>query len=102
MIKKNKPALSVALCLLAVGLTTGAMSLHAMVNTYSGVCGPLTGIPGLLQRAGFVPAGKCKPSVRGVCSESLCKTTAGKAGHCKAEKDGHVIVCVCLPGVVSR
>ena len=102
--KKNQAAMAITVCVLALG-TWGATSVRAMVNTYSGVCGSLDGVPGLLQKAGFVPRGNCKAIVPigpdHKCRASACEV-AGKAGHCLQVGDGKKYYCACRVDRTSR
>jgi hypothetical protein len=102
--KTHKTA--VMCCLLSalfLGVSSGAVLVIQTVQTYSGACEKLSGFPGVLQKAGFVPEGTCDTKVRfrGDCRNHTC-TVDGKAGHCVAEKANTGYVCVCKPNRPSR
>jgi hypothetical protein len=100
--KKNKRILVVsALCFLAVGVTGARAAFLNTVQAYQGACSELTGIPGLLQSAGFIPVGNCK--VRGdECATKFCEV-GGRRGHCAfRETKKHVPYCICLPVHTSQ
>ena len=104
MIKRHRKALLITLCLIILGLTSGAMSLKAMVDRYSGICAPLDGVPGLLQKAGFVPLGHCTSvKVNGLlsCRKAYCEVK-GKTGFCEKVYLAKVPVCACVPINTSK
>lgn len=102
---KKKPVLAVfTFCVLSLGLTKGAFAVMSTINTYSGVCGPLDGFPGLLQKAGFVPSGGCRAINGGTldkCRHGICKVN-GKLGHCVGRLIDRKPYCECRPDRVSQ
>ena|SRR5579871_1112218 len=102
--------LSCLLIALFLGVASGAAMVMQTVQTYSGACATLSGFPGFLQRAGFVPAGDCpgKPKVPDDCRKHRC-IVDGKAGHCVAEflpptnpESNNNFICACKPNRPSR
>jgi hypothetical protein len=100
-------------CLLSalfLGVSSGAILVVQTVQTYSGACEKLTGFPGVLQKAGFLPEGSCNshPHSWKDCHHHNC-VVDGKAGHCVSqqlpEKDpvsDQDFICVCKPNKPSH
>ena len=90
-----------ALVLLSIGAVFTAQTIHA----YTGVCSPLHGIPGLMQRAGFFAAGTCvaKPGGAICAAGSACTISAQQSGTCKnTGKPGGTPICTCVANPVSQ
>jgi hypothetical protein len=104
--KRNRTLLvGCMICLLFLGIAGRAYVLQT-VQTYSGACEKLHGVPGLLQSAGFVPEGDCKVDPKSDkdhrCMEHACEVW-GKKGHCEEQQlDTKTVVCVCVPDRPSR
>ena len=90
------------ICLLFLGIAGRAYVLQT-VHTYSGACGKLHGLPGVLQKAGFLPSGNCKVDpARNDCTSQSCEVN-GRAGLCqKLQIDFRTFACVCVPQPPSR
>jgi hypothetical protein len=85
-------------------LTVAAATATALTAaSYAGVCSQLTGFPGLLQRAGFVPAGPCATKSGGsVCqSGAACTTSNRRPGKCKNIAVSGPANCACVEITVS-
>ena len=90
-------------CLLSVGLASGAVYTFRTIAMYSQVCDDdLHGFPGLLQTVGFVPHGKCKALPTGACRLPQACEVNGKEGHCVTEIIRNRKVCICVPNKHSR
>jgi len=73
---------------LAAGGFGASRGLAHMQETYNGVCGQLTGFPGVLQRMNFFAQGNCSVASDGTCKDaSVCKISSpsgvinGKCSH---------------------
>lgn len=98
---KKRTILLCILCLLAVGLASGAVFTLKTIALYSQVCDDnLQGFPGLLQAAGFVPNGRCKVSSTGACITAQACVVNGVKGNCRTQ--GKPTRCVCIPNKVSK
>lgn len=105
-------------CLVFLGVASGAAYVLKTVQSVSGACETLAGFPGILQMAGFVPSGNCRfgnpwddddrfadpEKDRGKnhqCPPSACSTSDGKKGKCEPDPSNHLCkrhhqpVCVC-------
>ena len=117
---KNKIAISVVICLLAVGFASATIFVKKTAAAYCGACDSLNGFPGVLQRVGFVPRGTCpklktssneepgkgEGSTHGkkpLCVPHFCEVQ-GKKGHCvaRAEPDLKHFNCFCEPNKISH
>jgi len=100
--KRNRTLLvGCMICLLFLGIAGRAYVLQT-VHTYSGACEKLHGVPGLLQRAGFVPEGDCKVDKDHDCKSQACEVW-GKKGQCEEQRlDPKTVICVCVPERPSR
>jgi hypothetical protein len=67
--------------ILCIGLGQGAVLVFQCVETYSGYCADLGGLPGLLQETGFIPKGNCIPK-KGQCGGECEVGNSGKRGKC--------------------
>lgn len=98
------------------GLAGGVAAVLRTIGIYSGACEKLSGFPGVLQAAGFVPSGTCKfepdtdqdkdkdhkdKDKKKHCLPGEC-TVNGKKGTCVEEGSGDGAVCVCRPKKISR
>src|SRR5437868_1287331 len=98
---KKRTILLCIICLLAVGLASGAVFTLNTIAMYSQVCADnLQGFPGLLQGAGFIPKGPCKVSPNGACSTSQACEVNGVKGNCRTQ--GKPTICVCIPNKASK
>ena len=90
------------LCLLFLGIAGRAYVLQT-VHTYSGSCEKLHGLPGLLQKVGFLPSGNCKvDTTKNGCTAQSCEVN-GRAGQCqKLQIDRRTFICLCVPQTPSR
>jgi hypothetical protein len=79
------------------GSIAGGVALRAAQLQYYGVCSPLDGIPGLLQKAGFFQSGTCVARPGGpLCNSGGVCTVSGKAGTCSnTARPGGPPVCTC-------
>ena len=50
----------ILLCLVFLGVASGAVFVLQTVQAYTGVCEELDGLPGVLQQVGFMPRGTCR------------------------------------------
>ncbi len=80
-------------------LASGTIFVKQTAAAYSGACTPLTGVPKILQQAGFIPVGKC--SVDKECKEAVCEVD-GKPGICTKTVVDKKNVCICKPRRISR
>ena len=89
--KPRSVAMLLALILLA-GVFGASQGLAHMRASYNGVCGELSGLPGLLQKMNFFDSGTCGNTCSGTCT---VKTKSGiVTGNCQhAKKNGD---CICL------
>ena len=85
------------ICLFSLGAASGAVFTLRTIAMFSGACDKLDGFPGLLQSAGFVPGGKCRTTVKGVCIVPQACEVNGKTGHCVKEVYNYKTYCVCKP-----
>ena len=89
------------------GMASATVFVRTTAAAYCGACEPLFGVPGVLQRVGFIPGGNCKHYVTNKkCVPQQCEVS-GRKGFCKTrimrdgdEKDRYV--CFCSPYKVSR
>jgi len=92
-------------CLFSLGAAGGVAAVLRTIGIYSGACEKLNAFPGVLQAAGFVPAGTCKfvtdTNSKRTCPPSAC-TVNGKKGKCVQETSGIQQVCVCREQTISR
>jgi hypothetical protein len=98
-------------CLVFVGVASGAAFVFKTVQTYSGACDKLDGFPGVLQEVGFVPKGDCKFVItdrnkdrdKDDCPPHACEVK-GKEGICTfAQRDETgKPSCFCKVKKVSR
>jgi hypothetical protein len=102
------------LCLFSWGVASGVKYVARTIGIYSGACETLTGIPGVLQAAGFVPKGDCQfrdgdgdkdknDKDKDECPPHAC-TVDGKKGKCKfiPGDNNHKAMCFCKVKNVSR
>lgn len=89
------------ICLLFLAIAGHAYVVQT-VHVYSGSCEKLHGMPGVLQRAGFVPSGNCKMNRDHNCMSTACEVN-GKLGHCTTQPvNRYSFICVCVPDKPSR
>jgi len=101
-------------CVLALGIASATVFVRNTAAAYCGVCEPLDGVPGVLQRVGFIPGGDCKHYVKnGKCVPQQCEVS-GRKGFCMTrviregkegegkDRDERRIVCFCRPYKVSK
>ena len=91
-------------CLFSLGAAGGVAAVLRTIGIYSGACEKLSGFPGLLQAAAFVPAGNCQfvsSNNKKTCPSNSC-TVDGKKGKCTQETSGSQQVCVCRVQTTSR
>jgi hypothetical protein len=101
--RKRSIILLCIICLLGVGLASGAVFTLRTIAMYSQVCSDnLHGFPGLLQAAGFVPGGACKVNAAGACLSSQACVVNGKRGHCDHQRKGTQNFCICIPNGPSH
>ena len=88
---------------LVPAVAAGAKAIAFTAVSYAGTCSQLTGFPGLLQRAGFVPAGPCTTKSGGaVCQAGAgCVTASRKPGKCKNIAARGPANCSCVESTVS-
>ncbi len=111
---KKKIVLSGFVCLLLVGLASATVFVRQTSAAYCGVCDSLDGVPGVLQRAGFIPRGDCRADTKKhePCVHHECMTQH-KKGHCKLQKridpdehkgdhDHDDFVCWCVIDKISH
>jgi len=87
-------------CLFVASLVSGTLFVQKTIAAYSGACSELSGVPGVLQRVGFIPKGGCEPpsnKKKGFCPPKACDAN-GKKGKCEL-RDG---ICVCVPKHISH
>jgi hypothetical protein len=97
----KSPAIFASLILIVAACFTSTVFTAI---SYGGTCAPLTGFPGLLQRAGFVAEGPCatKPG-SAVCQNGAdCTTSNRKRGKCKNIAARGPANCACVEITVSR
>ena len=106
-------ALSTLFCVVVLGIASATVFVKKTAAAYCGVCEPLDGVPGVLQRVGFIPEGNCKHRVKNKrCIAQQCEVS-GRKGFCKTrvikkDKDGdhdgddQRFVCFCEPYKVSH
>ena len=94
----KRTALYSALAIALFGSVTGGVALRAAQHEYYGVCSTLTGVPGLLQRAGFFQSGNCASKPGGsLCNAGGPCVVQGKAGTCmNSGKPGGSPLCTCV------
>jgi hypothetical protein len=114
-VKFSKPLIVCSLvCLIFLGVASGAAFVLNTVQTYSGACEKLDGFPGMLQQVGFVPSGTCKVDEGGdngqrvddgkhkKCKQGDC-TVDGKKGTCvEVSSDRGDTMCTCKVKNESR
>jgi hypothetical protein len=83
---------------ISLGLAQGATLVMRTVETYSGACSDLAGFPGLLQKSGFIPKGKCQELKNGACGGECEIGNSGKIGRCVSVGQHN---CVCKQERVS-
>ena len=90
--------------LFIAAVSLSATSLVRTAHAYYGVCSPLDGVPGLLQKAGLLQAGTCTTVVGPdgkagmTCNAGSACTVGGKAGTCKnTARPGGRAACACVP-----
>ncbi len=91
-------------CLFSLGAAGGVAAVLRTIGIYSGACEKLSGFPGLLQAAAFVPAGTCSfvtQNKKTTCPPNAC-TVDGKKGKCTEETSLSQQVCVCRVQTISR
>jgi|SRR5579859_510786 len=102
-------------CLFSWGTASGVAVVLRTIGIYSGACEKLSGFPGVLQAAGFVPSGTCKfepnndngndkdkdKDKEKHCPPRECAVD-GKKGKCVEETSVSGPVCVCRPIKISR
>lgn len=114
---------AVLVCMIGLfswGLAGGVAVVLRTIGIYSGACEKLSGFPGVLQAAGFVPGGTCRFEFDDKNSEQVndknkdkdkhrkkhcppneCRVD-GRKGECVEETHGRETVCFCKPVKVSR
>jgi hypothetical protein len=96
-------------CLFSWGAASGVAVVLRTIGIYSGACEKLSGFPGVLQAAGFVPSGTCRfepdndnaQDKKKHCPPREC-TFEGEKGKCVEEPSDSGPVCVCRPTKISR
>lgn len=88
---------------LVPAVAAGAMAIAFTAVSYAGTCSQLTGFPGFLQWAGFVPAGPCATKREGaVCQAgATCVTASRRPGKCKNIAASGPANCACVESAVS-
>jgi hypothetical protein len=109
--KTNKRLLVSTFAFLAfLGIGSATVYVKTTAAAYCGVCSSLEGVPGVLQRAGFIPEGSCKKRENQVstdkedrdnCEPQACEVN-GKKGHCVAKVFQKRHYCACEPRKISR
>jgi hypothetical protein len=105
----NKKSLVSTFAFLAVlGIGSATIFVKTTAAAYCGVCSSLDGVPGVLQRVGFIPGGTCKKREDVVsteknveCGPQLCEVN-GKRGHCVTKVIRKNRYCACEPNKISR
>src|SRR5437879_517222 len=91
-------------CLFSLGAAGGVAAVLRTIGIYSGACEKLSGFPGLLQAAAFVPAGTCQfvtQNNKKTCPPSAC-TVDGVKGKCTLNTSVSPSTCVCKVQTTSR
>jgi hypothetical protein len=102
MRSRRKLIVSSVMFLLLMAVASGTVLVRRAAAAYAGVCDPLDGFPGALQRAGFVPKGTCRVNrVDDTCPPTACDI-GGKEGHCRRQTIDKRVHCVCTPDRISR
>ena len=95
----SKMKLVLALIFVAAVSLSAATIVKAR-HEYYGICSPLAGVPGFLQRNGFLQTGTCAATLPGqpVCNAGAACSIDGKAGTCKNTQTlpGQPIACACV------
>lgn len=86
--------------LLVAAVSVSATTIVKARHDYYGVCSPLAGFPGLLQKTGFLQGGTCVQTLPGqpVCAAGTACTVTGKAGTCQNTQTlpGEPPICTCV------
>jgi hypothetical protein len=100
--KISKPFIVCLLvCMVFLGVASGAAFVLKTVQSYSGACGTLAGVPGILQAALFIPKGDCKfgddddPDAHPKnhkCPPSACSVD-GHKGKCEPDSSSPPLLC---------
>lgn len=101
----TKRVFTLSSSLLVIGVIVVLLLVHT-ISAYAGTCETLSGLPGILQAAGFVPRGGCpKPSSGVPCGGPCLVGGSGRAGTCTPKPPPHTghspKNCVCIPNKVS-
>jgi hypothetical protein len=90
----------VVVLLILAAVSLSAATVVKARHDYYGICSPLAGVPGFLQRNGFLQTGTCKATLPGqpVCAAGTACTINGNAGTCKNTQTlpGQPISCACV------
>ena len=93
--KARKLVMAFGLILVAGGFGA-SRSLAHMQQTYYGVCGQLTGVPGLLQKMHLFAQGTCKAAADGTCQNAASCSISTPSGIVYG-KCSHKTPCTCVP-----
>jgi hypothetical protein len=101
---RNRRALLLAVVAISLtAVSTGYAYMYVTIAqyTYAAPCGRLTGLPGVLQAANFIPKGDCEVDLgKGGCHDrrecTISNPPSGKkqSGNCTPSADGKNCLCV--------
>jgi len=88
---------------LVTALSLSAATVVKLRHDYYGVCSQLDGLPGFLQRNGFLMTGTCTTQIGGsLCNKGAACTINGNPGKCaNIGGIGGSIVCSCVANATS-
>jgi hypothetical protein len=92
--KARKLAMVFALIMVAGGFGATRGLAH-MQQTYNGVCGQLTGVPGILQKMHFFAQGNCRVSGT-QCHDSAACTITSPSGTVMGKCTNTPAGCTCV------
>ena len=93
---KARKLVMVFALIVAAGGFGASRALAHMQQTYNGVCGQLTGVPGLLQKMHFFALGDCKVAGDGTCQSAASCQYSTPSGIVYG-KCSHKVPCSCVP-----